>query len=196
MCKKKSYVVSAAIVVAVVTMLFFPVTGTAGSLDPVAAPAPTMKTLDQIPPTWSQSLQCDSTASCPRFQLVLDDAAVLDKETGLVWEKSPYINANVWLGAMGWCQSRSVGNRKGWRLPTVEELSSLVDPTATTPPFLPSGNPFLGVQSLRYWSATTLIFDTTYAYIVNFGNGLSGGILKDNSNYMWCVRGGQGYDAY
>src|SRR3989304_768790 len=84
MCKKESCVVSAAIVMAVAAMMFFPVMGIAGSLEPSAAPAPTMKTLNQIPPTWSQKLP-----AAQRFELVLDGYAVLDKETGLVWEKSP-----------------------------------------------------------------------------------------------------------
>ena len=49
-------------------------------------------------PSWDQQLQCDTQATCPRF-IVLSNwidtshpsggAAVLDRETGLVWERSP-----------------------------------------------------------------------------------------------------------
>jgi hypothetical protein len=41
-------------------------------------------------PTLSQKLQCDTQATCPRFVVLSDwkNAAVLDKETGLVWERS------------------------------------------------------------------------------------------------------------
>jgi len=38
-------------------------------------------------PSWDQKLQCDTQATCPRF-IVLSNwggAAVLDRETGLVW---------------------------------------------------------------------------------------------------------------
>jgi hypothetical protein len=40
-------------------------------------------------PSWSQKLKCEN--NCPRFTVLKswDNEAVLDKETGLVWEQSP-----------------------------------------------------------------------------------------------------------
>jgi len=209
MCKKQSYVVSAAIVVAVVTMLYFPVTGTAGSLDPGTAPAPTMKTLDQIPPTWSLKLPAnDGPDSCnsSRFKCVLDGAAVLDKETGLVWMKNPSSlglgESRTWSNAHGQCGNRITGNRMGWRLPTATELATLID-TSQTNPSLPAGHPFTvtpgGITS-GFWTATSGSYEpllSSMAFFVSFaGNGLVNIGDKTQYFYIWCVRGGQGYDAY
>ena len=80
--------------------------------------------------------------------------AVLDRETGLVWEKSPDPELKTWEQACTHCYQKELAGRKGWRLPTIDELSSLVD-TSNLSPSLPAGCPFTGVQSYFYWSATT-----------------------------------------
>ena len=81
------------LIIAILTaMLIVPGMVKAGNLEPSAGPGPTMKTLDEIPPTWSQKLP-----AAQRFVIVLDGAAVLDKETGLVWEKSPDTTERDWL---------------------------------------------------------------------------------------------------
>jgi hypothetical protein len=203
MCKQVLYVVGAVIVIAVAVVLFFPETGIAGSLEPTGVPAPTMKTLDQIPPTWSQKLSAnDSTTpdgcNSSRFKCVLGGAAVLDKETGLVWERSPSTDYVTWKYANSTCYvNRKLGGRFGWRLPTVEELSSLVDTSVAGPPYLPTGHPFItNAQSSFYWSATTSAIDTDKKWTLNFNTAEIGNHDKSNSFYVWCVRGGQGYDAY
>lgn len=150
-------------------------------------------------PAWSQKLIC-AVGNCPRF-IVLSDwnsAAVLDRETALVWEQSPGTATRSWIGAFE-CYQREVGGRKGWRLPTVEELASLVDSTQSNPA-LPSGHPFSNVQSSApasaYWSATTLAANTTNAWRVTFFNGQAGPTSKDLSSlFVWCVRGGHGHDG-
>lgn len=157
----------------------------AGDLEPSGVPGPTMKTLNQIPPTWSQILP-----AAQRFELVMNDEAVLDKETGLVWARATPAPQMDWMSAMLHCQNLNIGGRKGWRLPTVEELASLVDVTRSNPT-LPVGHPFLNVPSSYYWSSTTCADNSVYAWYVGFYNGYVGYLVKSSNLYVRAVRGGQ-----
>jgi hypothetical protein len=111
-------------------------------------------------PAWNQKLPADK-----RFVVLLDwnSEAMLDRETGLVWEKTPTIAMASWGAARNRCANLTTGDRKGWRLPSMPELASLVDPLVGPPgPTLPPGHPFTtgttGVQSALYWSATVSVF--------------------------------------
>ncbi|TMQ28728.1 MAG: DUF1566 domain-containing protein, partial [Nitrospirae bacterium] len=122
--------------------------------------------------------------------------AVLDKETGLVWEKSPQPTSTKWSVARRTCTEKNVGGQKGWRLPSLEELASLVDPSVAPPGLaLPPGHPFLAVQSAVYWSSTRVGEDPKGSWGVHFG--LGGGATFINwahSVQVWCVRGGMNTD--
>jgi hypothetical protein len=140
-------------------------------------------------PSWDQTLQVSK-----RFVIVMNNEAVLDKETGLVWEQSLVTMPFIWEDARNYCNQLTKGNRMGWRLPTIQELSSLVDPSVAPPgPTLPSGHPFSNVQSSGYWSATTYA-NNAPAWVVNFSNGFVGpsNVISAQSAHVWCVRGGQG----
>ena len=127
-----------------------------------------------------------------------NNEAVLDKETGLVWEKSPETTTYDWRSAQFQCNRHTTGGRKGWRLPSVPELASLVDPSVFLPgPTLPPGHPFLNVQSsYNHWSASTVTVDPMFAWYVSFYNGEVGHGLKLGAFYVWCVRGGMNADQY
>ena len=174
-----------AIITAFIAMaLFLPGLVSAGDLEPSAAPGPTMKTLDEIPPTWSQKLPASE-----RFELVLDGEAVLDKETGLVWAKDANLanGGRGWQHAMTYCRNLRIADRKGWRLPTIEELASLVD-TTQTDPALPRGHPFNEVQSDGYWSSTTHEVITDRAWYVYMLFGDVSHSYKVSNGYVWAVR--------
>jgi Protein of unknown function (DUF1566) len=124
--------------------------------------------------------------------------AILDKNTGLVWEKSPQLGFASWSGARFACvNNRELGGQKGWRLPSIPELASLIDPSVAAPgPTLLSGHPFLNVQSADYWSAAMSAEDPTFAWRVSF---LDGSVLeagKGSALRVWCVRGGMHADQY
>jgi len=178
----------------IMAMLFsLPAIALAGDMNPPDPPGPTMKTLDQIPPTWSQKLPCDE-GNCPRFEEVMNGYAVLDKETGLVWAKNASVGElQDWYSAQNQCYNIGIGGRKGWRLPTVDELASLLDPQQTGFPCLPSGHPFINVMNGQCWSATPNSYNTDYACYVDMGDGgyVNCGHLKTSLKYVWPVRGGQ-----
>jgi hypothetical protein len=186
-------------VVAFVLALLLPCLSLAGSLeptpdavDPSGNPVPTMKTLDQIPPSWSQRLQCDTTA-CPRFEIVMGGEAVLDKETGLVWERSPINYAGKWIGAQWECWTHNTGRRQGWRVPTVQEAQSLADLTIYEPgvceQVLPCEAPFIFPECGIYWTSTTWWESNRALYFTK--QGYTGSALKDSDLCYWCVRGGE-----
>jgi|SRR5215813_4266897 len=151
-------------------------------------------------PSWDQTLPAST-----RFIVLsnMSSEAVLDRETGLVWERSPSTTQTDWFGALRHCISLKVGGRKGWRLPTIQELMSLVDPSVPNPgPVLPNGHPFTNVLTLiggsgaSYWSANTDVLGPTAAHAVGFFDGNEDPFSKTSSNFLvvWCVRGGQGVD--
>ena len=94
------------------------------------------------------------------------------------------------------CYNKYLGGRKGWRLPTVEELASLADPNELNPS-LPNGHPFSNIFGWGYWSSTTLTYDAADSWYVFFGDANVYFYEKTNSEFrVWCVRGGFGHDAY
>jgi hypothetical protein len=170
--------------------------------------------------SWSAAI----TTPGERFTILesFNNEAVLDKETGLVWEQKPIapdprvINPSPgavkpWWSAVHYCTQKQVGGRYGWRLPTVQELSTLLDQSGDGfGRLLPSGHPFSNTATpgdplpYGYWTATT--FDTEIegtvgvAWIVEFANPSS--VLGPATvaqkiftlQRVWCVRGGSGPD--
>ena len=152
-------------------------------------------------PAWDQTLP-----AATRFIVLtnMNSQAVLDRETGLVWAQSPE-GRDSWVGAQIHCNQRNLGGRKGWRLPGIQELASLLDPAHTvgpnSGPALPPGHPFANVFALEeqaYWSADTVVGFAFDAWVVRFGSGNVGRLVKTNDlgAFVWCVRGGQGSAAH
>jgi hypothetical protein len=84
-----------------------------------------------VPQNWDKVLP-----PAQRFTVLeaFNNEAVRDNETGLVWEQSPATIAEPWFNARGACAIKNVGGRIGWRLPSLPELSSLVDPSVGSLP--------------------------------------------------------------
>ena len=127
-------------------------------------------------------------------------AAVLDRETGLVWQRAASVRpgfslTEIWTAALESCRASTTGNRRGWRLPKVEELASLIDPTLGD---IPAGNPFNYVSQQLFWTATSQLAIANQAYMVRAGGNPIFNIAfgaKTSFAGFWCVRGGPGLDV-
>ena len=98
------------------------------------------------------------------------------------------------LDAIEYCINREAANRKGFHVPMVEQLSSLVD-TSNSDPTLPTRHPFLNIQSGGYWSTTAYAGNPAVRWNVNFGDGEVRNYWFGSGNFVWCVRGGQSFDG-
>ena len=126
-----------------------------------------------------------------RFTSVFNGAAFLDKETGLVWETGQDALQREWVIAREVCMNKNIGDRKGWRLPAFNELTSLIDPTRTNPA-LPVGHPFQGILNSGYWSASSSALAAspgTHAVGVDLGLGNVSMFNKVTLASVKCVRG-------
>ncbi len=127
-----------------------------------------------------------------RFSIVMSGAGVLDRETGLVWEKSINTSTFTFFNAAAHCNTKTVGGRRGWRVPSIWELGTLVDDSSSSP-VLPTGHPFVNVPSGNpiFWTNVPHGSDGTWA--LNLDSGWMGYYNWNSSGYIWCVRGGDPY---
>lgn len=151
-----------------------------------------LRSFGDVTRSWSAALPAEQ-----RFTVLaaFNNEAVLDRNTGLVWERTVSRSGRHWQSAQYACLSATTGGQMGWRLPSISELTSLVNPAATNPA-LPAGAPFdIGMHAF-FWSATTRAGFTDLAWGVNIRDGFVDDYEFSLSVSTWCVRGGANADQH
>ena len=127
----------------------------------------------------------------PRFTVNGD--VVIDQLTGLIWTRSASLGgvAHDWTGALKAARELNAvkfGGLETWRLPTINELESLVD-ARTHNPALPEGHPFIDVGQV-YASSTTSAFEPDWVMLLHLHKGAVGvGQKRQASFLVWPVAG-------
>lgn len=85
-----------------------------------------------------------------------EDGTITDTRTNLMWIKNgwrlEFISALPWFEALDKCKNFTDGKYTDWRLPTIEEWSTLIDITNQNPALV-EPNPFVNIIShMPYWS--------------------------------------------
>ena len=119
-----------------------------------------------------------------------EENTVTDNITGLQWQDDARIgtHSNTWKRAIDRCEALSLDGFNDWRLPNLNELTSLVDYSRTNPAIDPT---FQRVVARGYWSSTTYAGFASSAWVVYFRSGGQGNSSKGYSKYVRCVRAGE-----
>lgn len=90
----------------------------------------------------------------------------------------------TWQEAMDWCAALREGGHDDWRLPTIQELTSVIDYTRCNPACAPA----LGMAAFTHWSSTTFAYNPLYAWLVHFDDGLVSAYYKGYGGHVRAVR--------
>jgi len=112
---------------------------------------------------------------------------VIDKDRKLMWQddKAVINNKMNWQEARKYCKNLNLAGFSDWRLPTIQELSTIIDLDRYNPAI---AKEFKNVRSEWYWTNTSYADDSSNAWTFYFKNGDDDDYGKDNNYYVRCVR--------
>jgi len=135
----------------------------------------------------------EASEGVPR-RFVNHGTTVLDRSTGLEWTRQAGLKTGAvdWHSALEAIRSMNAQKEHGgtdWRLPNVRELESIVCLDDYSPA-LTGDHPFENTAA-SYWSATTSVYEPTYAWVLHMDDGAIGVGFKQNKEFgAWPVRDG------
>jgi hypothetical protein len=158
------------------------------SVTAIAGPVPDTGQTQSYTDTFGE----DSDYTCnPHSYTDLGNGIVRDNVTGLEWQQATAPGTYTWQQAIDYCNNLILGGYTDWRLPTIKELSTLVDSSIPYPGPSINTSYFPDTVAYDYWSSTTDAYYTYYAWLANFVSGLVSYSSKPGDGYVRAVRGGQ-----
>lgn len=128
-----------------------------------------------------------------RYEVFESKGVVVDRTTGLMWKRAAEDARFTFDGAQEHAKAvNSAGGFAGhadWRVPTREELLSIVDPRFEKPAVHPEAFP--GTPPTWFWSSSPIASDASDPWNVSFNNGNDYWNSKNNAFRVRLVRAGQ-----
>jgi hypothetical protein len=118
--------------------------------------------------------------------VILNEETVKDTLTKLEWQRSDDGTARSKEEAIQYCKDLDLGDKKDWRMPSIEELKTIIDATRFDPAIPTEA---FDAVSTWYWSSTANAAYIASTWRVNFYDGDVEYSVYDPT-LVRCVRGG------
>jgi len=112
---------------------------------------------------------------------------VVDRVTGLTWQRDVPSHTYTWADARAHCPSVDLAGHRDWRLPTEIDLYSLVDFTVASGARI-DASAFPSTPANWFWSSTPVAGGSSDAWGVNFDLGYSYNSGVGDTYNVRCVR--------
>ncbi|MCA9575134.1 MAG: DUF1566 domain-containing protein [Polyangiales bacterium] len=127
-----------------------------------------------------------AAALAPDGRYVVDTDTTTDTVTALTWQQTPPEASYDQAAANAYCDGLALGGHEDWRLPSLHELLSIVDPTRGGPTIDSRGFP--STPSAYYWTRTPYAPVSGLGWTVSFSAGTSFPQNESVAARVRCVR--------
>ena len=123
------------------------------------------------------------------FSLVLGARTLTDDATAFMWQDVAENRGVIltWHEAKESCEALDQAGFDDWWLPSESEMATIVDNSRPNGRKIKKGFVYYKRNS-TYWSASTYAWNAPHAWVVDFGNGASYTLAKEERHFVRCVR--------
>ena len=121
--------------------------------------------------------------------LSAEQSMIKDETSKLLWEDTEHVELTkvTYTQAVSYCGALETGEYTNWRLPTLDELLSIVDYKRYKPAILKEFKYYN--KDTIYWSSTPYVKSSDEFWGVNFKDGSTSNASINYDRYIRCVRG-------
>ncbi|SHO81215.1 hypothetical protein MNB_SV-15-748 [hydrothermal vent metagenome] len=115
-----------------------------------------------------------------------NNGIISDSTTKLDWQDkydNSIIKTASWQNAINYCEELNINNKSDWRLPNINELTSIMNENLSNPAI---GSEFNMKSSNEFWSSST--YSQTDGWYIDFLDGHQYMTTKMSELYVRCVR--------
>ena len=114
---------------------------------------------------------------------------IIDKSTAFMWQDVAENRGVIltWSEAKENCEFLDEAGFDDWWLPSESEMVTIIDNTRPTGRKIKKGFVYYKKNS-AYWSASTYAWNAPHAWVVDFGNGATYTLPKEERHFVRCVR--------
>ncbi len=124
-------------------------------------------------------------ADAPAGLYAVESGMVMDTKTSLNWQQTISSSRYAWAAAATYCSALALGGG-GWRLPSQNELQTVVDETRIHPAIDP--NAFPGTPGDFFWTSSAVPSFPSYAWGITFDQGVTTFLATTELEWVRCVR--------